>query len=121
MTTDFGSLLCMLGDGSDSVGRRAPSVSILGGRSWVGGSSSWWRSSAGSRVPVGVMVIPRQPRLARSSTAHTRLRQDASPVGRPADDLDPSAGLAEGAFDEVGVPDTAVMLGREAQVAGQLR
>ena len=30
-----------------------------------------------------VWLTPRQPRLARSSTAHTRLRQDRSPGSRP--------------------------------------
>src|SRR5450755_3355537 len=38
----------------------------------------------------------------------------------PADDLDAAAGFAEGALDEVGVPDPLVMLGGEPQVAGQL-
>ena len=40
-------------------------------------------------------------------------------AGEPADDLDPAAGLAEGAFDEVGVPDAVPVLAREAQVRGQ--
>jgi len=41
-------------------------------------------------------------------------------AGEPADDLDPPAGFAEGALDEVGVPDPLVVLDREAQVAGEL-
>src|SRR5262249_54903828 len=40
-------------------------------------------------------------------------------AGEPADDLDPSAGLAEGPLDEVGVPDTVVVPGGEPQVGGQ--
>src|SRR5260370_13126712 len=36
-------------------------------------------------------------------------------AGEPADDLDPAAGLAEGALDEVGVPDPAVVLRGEPQ------
>ena len=114
----LGSLVVMLGDGSDGFG--AGDLGGVVGR-WigVGGSSSWWRRSASSRVPVGVMVMPRQPREARSSTAHTRLRQRRF-AGQPADHLHPAAGLAEGAFDEVGVPDPAVVLDRETQVAGQL-
>ena len=51
--------------------------------SWVGGSNSCRRSSCSSRDPAGVMASPRQPREARSSTAHTRLRQLASPGSRP--------------------------------------
>src|SRR6478752_10701314 len=41
-------------------------------------------------------------------------------AGEPADDFDPPAGLAEGALYEVGVPDSLVVLDREAQVAGEL-
>jgi hypothetical protein len=37
-------------------------------------------------------------------------------AGELADDLDPAAGLAEGFFNEVGVPDAVVVLGGEAQV-----
>jgi hypothetical protein len=66
-------------------------------------------------VPWLVVVRPRQPREARSRTAQTRLRQLASPG-----DLDPAAGFAEGALDEVGVPDPLVMFEREPQVAGEL-
>ena len=40
-------------------------------------------------------------------------------AGAPADDLDPSAGLAEGALDEVGVPDAMVVFGGEPQAGGQ--
>lgn len=54
------------------------------------------------RVPWVVMVRPRQPREARSGTAQARDKQE--PAGQPADHRDPSAGLPEGAFDEVGVP-----------------
>src|SRR5207248_10177479 len=41
-------------------------------------------------------------------------------AGEPADDLDPAAGFAEGALDEVGVPDALVVLSGEPQVAGEL-
>ncbi len=34
-------------------------------------------------MPVGVIDMARQPREARSGTAHTRLRQDVSPGSRP--------------------------------------
>ena len=40
-------------------------------------------------------------------------------AGEPADDLDPSAGLAEGALDEVGVTDPLVVLDGETQVGEQ--
>ena len=50
------------------------------------------------------MFTPRQPAGARSRTAQIRVRQLVSP-GEAADDLDPAAGLAEGAFDGVGVAD----------------
>jgi len=45
----------------------------------------------------------------RSSTAHTRFRQLASPGSRPIT-FTRQAGLAEGAFDEVRVPDSAAVL-----------
>ena len=51
--------------------------------SWVGESNSCRRRSCSSRDPAGVIASPRQPREARSSTAHTRLRQLASPGSRP--------------------------------------
>ena len=70
------------------------------------------------RRPVLVMVKPRQPREARSSTAQTR-RHAAGLAGESADDLDAAAGLAEGALDEVGVAHALVVLDREAQVGGQ--
>jgi hypothetical protein len=47
-------------------------------------------------------------------------RQAAGLAGQPADHLGPAAGFPEGALDEVGVPDPAVVLDREAQVAGEL-
>jgi hypothetical protein len=43
-------------------------------------------------------------------------RQAGTLAGEPADHLGPAAGLAEGALDEVGVPDPAPMLSREPQV-----
>ena len=49
----------------------------------AGGWSSWRRRSWSRRSAFGVMVRPRQPRLARSSTAHTSDRQERSPGSRP--------------------------------------
>ena len=46
-------------------------------------------------------------------------RQAAGLAGQPADDLDAAAGLAEGALDEVGVPDPVISARGEAQVDGQ--
>jgi hypothetical protein len=66
------------------------------------------------------MVMPRQPREARSKHGPDEVEAGRF-AGQSADDLDAAAGLAEGAFDEVGVPDAAVVLDREPQVAGQLR
>ena len=66
--------------------------------SWVGGSCSDRRRSASSRSPAGVMVNPRHPAKARSSTAHTRL-EAAVLAGQPTDHLDPTAGLTERALD----------------------
>ena len=40
-------------------------------------------------------------------------------AGQPADDLDPAAGFAEGAFDEVGVSGSGPMLTGKPQVDGQ--
>ncbi len=45
--------------------------------------------------------------------------QAAGLAGQPADDLGAAAGLAEGALDEVGVPDPGVVLGEEAQTGGE--
>lgn len=53
--------------------RRGRSSSI--GAGW----KSSWRSSASKRMHGIVWLTPGQPRLARSSTAHTRLRHDRSP------------------------------------------
>jgi hypothetical protein len=43
-------------------------------------------------------------------------RQAALLSGQPADHLDPAAGLAEGALDQVGVADALAVLAGEAQV-----
>jgi hypothetical protein len=52
--------------------------------SWiVDGCRSWWRSSWSRRTAAGVWMTPRQPRPARSSTAHTSDKQDRSPGRRP--------------------------------------
>jgi trehalose 6-phosphate phosphatase len=51
--------------------------------SGVVGCSNWRRRSWSRRSALGVMVRPRHPRLARSRTAQTRLRQEASPGSRP--------------------------------------
>ena len=64
------------------------------------------------------MVWPRQPQEARSRTARTRVRQLVS-AGKLADDLGAAAGLAEGALDEVGVPEAVLVLSREPQVGGE--
>jgi hypothetical protein len=61
----------------------AAAVVVDGDRSLRGGCSSERRRSCSSRVPVGVMVRPRQPREARSSTAHTKLMALVSPGNRP--------------------------------------
>ncbi len=47
-------------------------------------------------------------------------RQAGAFAGEPADDLHPPAGLAEGAFDEVGVPDAAMVLSREPPVGEEV-
>src|SRR6476620_8596883 len=51
--------------------------------SWVGGSRRLRRRSTSRRSPAGVMVNPRQPVEARSSTAHTSDRHEGSPGSRP--------------------------------------
>ena len=47
-------------------------------------------------------LTPRQPRLARSSTAHTR-GQAGALTREPADHLYSPASFPEGAFDEIGM------------------
>ena len=83
---------------------------------------AWWsssdrRRSCSSRVPVAVMVRPRQPREARSSTAHTRLmalvslgigRSPFAPLSRP-----------ETAHDEIGRANPGMVFDREPQIRGQ--
>ena len=49
----------------------------------AGGCRSWRRRSCSRRSALGVIVRPRQPRLARSSTALSSDRQDCSPGRRP--------------------------------------
>ena len=52
---------------------------------------------------------------------HRPHQAQAGPLaGEPADDLYPTAGLAEGALDEVGVADAGMVLGREAQVGNEV-
>jgi len=58
-------------------------VVTVRGRRWRGGSTSERRRSWSSRRPSAVMVRPRQPREARSSTAQTRVRQEVSPGRLP--------------------------------------
>jgi hypothetical protein len=67
---------------------------------------------------VGGQVRPRQPREARSSTAQTRVSQEVSPGSLPVT-LTRRPGLAEGALDEVEVPDAMVVFGGEPQAGGQ--
>src|SRR6266516_3615470 len=87
----------MLAAAGDRFGDHCLGVPVTGGRSWR-------RRSCSRRGALEVMVSPRQPRLARSSTAHTSDKHELSP-GEPANDLHPAAGLTEGAFDEAGAPD----------------
>jgi len=52
--------------------------------SWItDGWRSWRRRSWSRRTAAGDWMTPRQPRPARSSTAHTSDRQDRSPGRRP--------------------------------------
>ena len=57
------------------------------------------------------MVSPRQPRDARSSTAQAMLTTGFT--REAADNLCAAACFAEGAFDEIRVPDAVMMFGRE--------
>lgn len=61
------------------------------------------------------MANPHQPAEARSSTAHTQ-RQAAVLVGQLADHLNPTAGLTEGACDEVGVAHPVPVLPQKPQI-----
>lgn len=68
----------MLGVGCDWLGDRLGRCADR-----AGGPSRSWRSCWSCRTILGVSSTPRQPRLARSDTAHTRLRQGRSPGSRP--------------------------------------
>ena len=83
-----------------------------------GGSCSDRRRSASSRSPAGVMVNPRHPVEARSSTAHTSLRQQCSPGSRPIT-LTRRRVSPKAAIDEVRVPHPGPVLTREPQVHRQ--
>jgi hypothetical protein len=65
------------------------------------------------------MTTPRQPREARSSTAHTRLRHERSPGTRPIT-LIRRRVSPKGPLDQVGVADPGPVLTREAQERGEL-
>jgi len=79
---------------------------MVRGRSWRGGSSSERPiRSWSSRSPSLVMVKPRQPAEARSRGSPDQ-GEAAGLAGEAADDLGAAADFAEGALDEVGVPDT---------------
>src|SRR5512135_3442752 len=95
-----------------------PAPVSLGDRSWAGGSSRPRRRSWSWRRPVAVMVNPRQPADARSSTAQTSDKQLCSPGSRPIT-LTRRPGLPDGALDEVGVADPGPVFAGEAQVDGQ--
>src|SRR6266853_3351390 len=108
-----------LGGSSDSLG-------VIAGLS--GGHGAW--PQLGGRIEQGAAQVLE---LAQPGGGHGEAAPAAGgPVedgpdqgeaaglaGEPADDLDPAAGLAKGALNEVGVPDPAVVLGGEPQVGGQ--
>ncbi len=108
---------CMLGDGSDSlvvVWRVVDGWSDRGG--WVEELAAQVLQQAqalrghGEPAPAAGGPVQDGPHKG----------QAAGLARQPADHLYPAAGFAEGAFDEVGVPDPAVVLCGEAQVAGEL-
>src|SRR5512140_1662297 len=115
--TGLGSFAGMLGDGADV---------FFGFCGWVAGSAD-----RGGRVEELAAQVVQQAQAgvggvhaAPSSAGAVQDGPDeveaAGLAGEPADDLDPAAGLAEGPFDEIGVPDPLVVLGGEPQVAGEL-
>jgi hypothetical protein len=72
--------------GAESVavgGRAAAGAPGSAGAEIDRGSSSWRRRSWSSPTVSDVWVTPRQPRLARSNTAHTSDKQLVSPGRRP--------------------------------------
>src|SRR6266704_3573539 len=108
---------CMLGDGADSlvvVWRVVDGWSDRGG--WVEELAAQVLQQAqalrchGEHAPAAGGPVQDGPHKG----------QAAGLARQPADHLYPAAGFAEGAFDEVGVPDPAVVLCGEAQVAGEL-
>ena len=108
-----------LGGGSDSFGL------IVG---LVGGDGAWpqlagWFEQRAAQVLQQPQAVGGHGQAAPAAGGPVEHGPDqgeaAGLAGEPADDLDPAAGLAEGALDEVGVPDALVVLGGEPQVGGQ--
>src|SRR5439155_22816593 len=113
---DLATALGMLGDGGDS---------FFGVCGWVAGSADrGWRveelaAQVVQHAQAGVGGVHAAPSSAGAVQDGPDEVEAAGFAGEPADDLDPAAGLAEGAL-EVGVPDPLVVLDREPQVAGEL-
>ena len=107
-----------LGDGSDRFGARRV------GRWWVGSQPGGWVEQRVAQIlqqaqPAWGHGEP-APAAARAVEHHPHQREAAGLAGSSADDLHASAGLPEGALDEIGVTDPLVVLGREAQGGGEL-
>ena len=99
---------------------------LLGGL--AGGDGAWpelagWFEQRAAQVLQRAQAVGGHGQAAPAAGGPVQYGPDqgeaAGLAGEPADDLDPAAGLAEGALDEVGVPDALVVLGGEAQVGGQ--
>ena len=88
---------------------------------------SWWFRSLTQHLAPEVLQPAQRlgghgeptPALGRPVKHRPDQRQAALLTGQAADDLDPAAGLAEGALDQVGVADALAVLGREQQVDQQ--
>src|SRR5512133_1133627 len=106
----------MLGDSSD------PFVIVV--RRVMGWSSDrcWWVEELAAQVLQQAQALRghgHSPPAAGGPVQDGPHQAEAAGLaGQPADHLGPAAGFAEGALDEVGVPDPAVVLARDTQVAG---
>jgi hypothetical protein len=108
-----------LGGGADILRHVAVLAAVtVPGRSWRG----WFEQRAAQVLeqPESVAAYGQAAPTSGAAVQYGPGQGEAAGLaGEPADDLGAAAGLAEGALDEAGVPDTVLRLLREPQIGGQ--